>query len=296
MSLHFDLRDLELFVAVADAGSIARAAERSHTVASAVSKRLSDLEQSFGASLLVRGARGVELTPAGHALLSSARRMLHQARQLDEELHQYAAGVRGQVRIFANISAIVQFLPPVLASFAQTHPDIRIHLEEHISADIARAVVENIADIGIVSDAPNLEGLSVSAFREDELVVIARPQQFPEATRHIAFQQVLSHPLVSLHAESSLQQLLVRAAADAGCSLNLRIQVTSFDAVCAMVAAGLGIGVIPRAAGDPYLQSLGLVAVPLSDTWARRHLYLCVRSGEQLPTAARLLFERLQPQ
>ena len=75
MALHFDLRDLELFVAVAEAGSIARAAERSHTVASAVSKRLSDLEESFGATLLIRGARGVELTPAGHALLSTARAM-----------------------------------------------------------------------------------------------------------------------------------------------------------------------------------------------------------------------------
>ena len=85
MTLRFDLRDLQLFVAVADAGSIARAAERSNTVASAVSKRISDLEEDFGSALIVRGAKGVELTTAGHALLVRARAMLHQAQQLDDE-------------------------------------------------------------------------------------------------------------------------------------------------------------------------------------------------------------------
>jgi DNA-binding transcriptional LysR family regulator len=294
MALHFDLRDLELFVAVAEAGSIARAAERSHTVASAVSKRLSDLEQNFGAALLTRGARGVELTPAGHALLNTARRLLHQATQLDVELRQYASGLRGQVRVFANISAIVQFLPPALASFMQQHPDIHIHLEEHVSSFIARAVAENVADIGIVSEAPAIEGITSLPFRKDELVVVARRGTLPTDRERIAFRDVLTHPLVSLHADSALQHLLVRAAADADCALNLRIQVTSFDAVCAMVAAGLGIGVIPRGATTPWTESSGLVAIPLQDAWAQRQLWLCVRAEDQLHPAAQLLLAHLQ--
>ena len=294
MALHFDLRDLELFVAVAEAGSIARAAERSHTVASAVSKRLSDLEESFGATLLIRGARGVELTPAGHALLSTARRLLHQAVQLDGELRQYASGLRGQVRVFANISAIVQFLPPALASFMQRHPDIHIHLEEHVSSVIARAVAENVADIGIVSDAPTIEGLITLPFRKDELVVVARRGTVAADSERIAFRDVLDHPLVSLHADSALQHLLVRAAAEADRALNLRIQVTSFDAVCAMVAAGLGIGVIPRGATAPWTDASGLVAIPLQDAWAQRQLLLCVRAQDRLHPAAQLLLEHLR--
>lgn len=102
--MHFDLRDLELFVAVAEAGSIAKAAEHCHTVASAVSKRLSDLEAGYGTALLVRSSKGVAPTPAGLALLVRARAVLHQAGQLDRELRGYSAGVRGQVRVFANIS------------------------------------------------------------------------------------------------------------------------------------------------------------------------------------------------
>ena len=110
----------------------------------------------------------------------------------------------------------------------------------------------------------------------------------------IAFRDVLNYPLVSLHADSALQHLLVRAAADADRALNLRIQVTSFDAVCAMVAAGLGIGVIPRGATAPWTDASGLVAIPLQDAWAQRQLLLCVRSVDQLHPAAQLLLAHLQ--
>lgn len=133
--VRFDLRDLELFVAVAEAGSIARAADRAHTVASAISKRISDLEDNFGTALLVRGAKGVELTATGHALLARARVLLHQASQLENEMHRHASGAHGYVRVFANISAIVEFLPRALASFAAAYPEIHVHLEEHVSSE-----------------------------------------------------------------------------------------------------------------------------------------------------------------
>ena len=161
--MKFDLRDLELFVAVADAGSIARAAERSHTVASAVSKRISDLEEVFGCALIVRAAKGVELTAAGHALLVRARVLLHQAAQLDDEMRRHASGSRGYVRVFANISSIVEFLPGALASFSAAHPDIHVQLEEHVSSAIAAAVADSSADFGIVSELPLIEGLTHGA-------------------------------------------------------------------------------------------------------------------------------------
>jgi DNA-binding transcriptional LysR family regulator len=292
--LRFDLRDLELFVAVADAGSIARAAERSHTVASAVSKRISDLEESAGCALLLRGAKGVELTAAGHALLARARVVLHQAAQLDDEMRRHASGTRGYVRMFANISAIVEFLPAALASFAQQHPDIHIHLEEHISAAIAAAVADNSADLGIVSELPAINGLTTVPFRNDELVVVLQPGHALAQRKSITFAEVANQPFVGLHAGSSLHRLLTRAAVEAGQSLNWRVHVTSFDAVCAMVAVGLGVSVVPRAATTAYIRSLSVASVPLSDEWAKRQLFLCVRSGAPLHSAAKLLFDHLQ--
>ncbi len=294
--MRFDLRDLELFVAVAEAGSIARAAERSHTVASAVSKRISDLEETFGSSLLARGAKGVELTAAGHALLVRARAMLNQARQLDDEMRRHASGTRGYVRVFANISAIVEFLPAALASFATKHPDVHVHLEEHLSSAIAVAVADNSADFGIVGELPVIDGLETIPFRHDELVLVTRPDH-PLSTREVvSFAELTDLSFIGVHAGSSLYNLLTRAAANLDATINWRIQVTSFDAACAMVAAGLGISIVPRGATTAYVRSLSLHAVPLSDGWAQRQLFLCTRAGIPLHSAARLLFEHLRGQ
>jgi DNA-binding transcriptional LysR family regulator len=291
--MNFDLRDLELFVAVADAGSIARAAERSHTVASAVSKRVSDLEEVFGCALLVRAAKGVELTAAGHALLVRARVLLHQAAQLDDEMRRHASGVRGYVRVFANISAIVEFLPGALASFNASHPDIHVQLEEHVSAGVAAAVADGSADFGIVSELPMIDGLRTVPFRNDELVVVLQPAHPLARHESLAFAEIADQPFVGLHAGSALHHLLTRAATETGCALNWRINVRSFDAACAMVAAGLGVGIVPRAATTPYIRSLSLACISLRDAWARRQLFLCSRANAPLHSAATALYEHL---
>ena len=189
-TLRFDLRDLELFVAVADAGSIARAAERSHTVASAVSKRISDLEESFGSALLVRGAKGVELTAAGHALLARARVLLHQATQLDDEMRRHASGrawLRARVREHFGDRGVPA---GALASFAAQHPDIHVHLEEHVSSAIAAAVADNSADFGIVSELPVIDGLTTLPFRNDELVLVLQPDHPLARRKSIAFADI----------------------------------------------------------------------------------------------------------
>ena len=291
--MRFDFRDLEQFMAVAETGSIARAAERCHTVASAVSKRLSDLEDSFGTPLLVRGTKGVELTAAGHTFLARARGVLHQAEQIDEEMRRHASGARGHVRVFANISAIVEFLPAALASFLAKYPDIHIHLEEHVSAAIAAGVADNLADFGILSEVTAVAGLTMTPFRTDELVVVLQPDHVLAEKPGLSFSDIVQLPLVGLHANSSLHHLLARAAADEGRPLNFRIRVTSFDAVCAMVAAGLGIGVIPKAAATAYAVQLRLNTIPLTESWARRQLLICTRSDEALPGAARQLLDHL---
>jgi DNA-binding transcriptional LysR family regulator len=292
----FDFRDLEHFVAVAETGSIARAAERCHTVASAVSKRLSDLEASFGTPLLVRGAKGVELTAAGHSFLARARSVLHQAEQLDEDLRRHALGARGHVRVFANISAIVEFLPAALTSFLAKHPEIHVHLEEHVSTSVAAGVADNLADFGIMSSLTAVEGLTTTPFRTDELAIVLRPDH-PLADRSaLSFADIARLPFVGLHANSSLHHLLSRAAADEGGQLNVRIRVTSFDAVCAMVAAGLGIGVVPKATAAPYTAQLRLSTIPLTDPWAARQLLICTRSDEALHPAAQRLLDHLLDQ
>jgi DNA-binding transcriptional LysR family regulator len=292
--MRFDFKDLELFVAVAEAGSIARAADRCHTVASAVSKRLSDLEDSFGTALLQRSARGVELTSAGHAFLVRARKLLLQAEQLDDEIDKHSAGLRGQVRVFANMSAIVEFLPALLAAFLDDHSDIHVHLEQHVSGHIAAAILDNAADFGIVGELPNLDKLTLVPFRHDELVLVSRSDSAFASRGQVTFTEVAASPLVCLDANSSLHYVLAKAAAESGLQLDLRIRVASFDAACAMVAAGLGVSILPRLAVASYAHAFNLSLTQLSDAWASRQLSICLRSDQTLHPAAQQLFDFLK--
>lgn len=252
------------------------------------------MEERFGTELLVRGGKGVELTSAGNALVARARVLLQHARQLEDEIRRHASGTRGYVRVFANISSIVEFLPGALSAFAAAHPDIHVHIEEHVSSAVAMAVADNSADFGILSEAPLLEGLATVPFRKDELVVVTKPDDALAKRDRVAFAEIAELPLIGLPPNSSLQQLLTRAAIESGATLNWRIHVTSFDAVCAMVAAGLGVSVIPRAATTPYIRSLSLAAIPLSDMWSKRQLLLCSRADKPLHRAAQLLFDHLK--
>ena len=157
-----DLTSLQLFVAVCEAGSIGKAAEREFIAPSAVSKRLSDLEAALDTALLYRHARGVDLTPAGQSLLHHARSLLFGLEKMQGELSEYADGVRGHVRVHASISAIVQFLPEDLGTFVRRHPEVKVDLEEHLSSEVMRAVQEGAADLGICNvSAVTLSGAAL---------------------------------------------------------------------------------------------------------------------------------------
>ena len=289
-----DLTSLQLFVAVCELGSIGRAAEREFIAASAVSKRLSDLEAAVDTALLYRHSRGVTLTPAGESLLHHARTVLFGLERMQGELSEYADGVRGHVRMHANISAIVQFLPEDLGAFARAHSQIKIDLQEHLSPDVLHAVREGAADLGICNVPATAEGdLQSRPYRADNLVLIVPQGHALQAQAAIKFDEVLDWDIVGLHAGSSISLAMRQAAAQAGRPLRQRIQVTGLDAMCRMIDNGLGVGLLPDRA-FALMQGVGhLAAVPLDEPWARRELRLVARDFDALPVTARLLVEHL---
>src|SRR5690606_14261151 len=289
-----DLTSLQLFVAVCELGSIGRAAEREYIAASAVSKRLSDLEAAVDTALLYRHSRGVTLTPAGESLLHDARNVLYGLERMQGELSEYSDGVRGHVRMHATISSIVQFLPEDLGSFAKEHSQIKIDLQEHLSADVLQAVHEGTADIGICNmGQANTNGLQTKPYRTDRLVLVA-PEGHALAQREsVSFEEVLEWDIVGLHGGSSISLAMRGAAARSGHPLHQRIQVTSLDAMCRMIDNGLGVGLIPDRAFE-LMHGVGhLKSVPLTDSWAQRTLSLVARDFDALPVTSRLLVEHL---
>ena len=290
-----DLTSLQLFVAVCELGSIGRAAEREFIAASAISKRLSDLEAALHTPLLYRHTRGVDLTPAGESLLHHARSVLYSLEKMQGELSEYADGVRGHVRVHANISAIVQYLPEDLGVFAREHEAIKIDLEEHLSSEVLRAVQEGAADLGICHANPGTHELQSLPYKQDRLALVL-PASHPLAkTRAIDFVATLDFDHVGLHTNSSIYVAMHQAALDAGRSIKLRIHVTGLDAMCRMIENGLGIGVMPLRAFEFMQGGIGrsLVSIALNDPWAVREIRLVARDFSTLPVAARSLVSHL---
>ncbi|RZI70657.1 MAG: LysR family transcriptional regulator [Variovorax sp.] len=290
-----DLTSLQLFVAVCELGTIGRAAEREFIAASAISKRLSDLEATLNTPLLYRHARGVDLTPAGESLLHHARSVLYSLEKMQGELSEYADGVRGHVRVHANISAIVQFLPEDLGVFTRAHEAIKVDLEEHLSSEVLRAVQEGAADLGICHVANGSSELQSLPYRRDRLALIVPAGHALSAEDAIDFIASLDCDHVGLHTNSSIYVAMRQAATEAGRAIRLRIHVTGLDAMCRMIDNGLGVGVMPQRAFDLLQAGVGsrLASVPLNDAWAEREIRLVARDFSTLPVAARTLVNHL---
>jgi DNA-binding transcriptional LysR family regulator len=289
----FDPISLRLFIAVCEARSIARAAEREAIAPSAVSKRLGALEAETGAALLQRGRRGVVLTQAGEVLLRYARELLQSMDRAHAELGAFASGVQGHVRVFASLSAIAESLPEDIGAFVRRYEKVRVSLDERVSSEVMRGVEEGRADIGICWDASDRRRLHAVPYKRDHLAVAVPPDHPLAARRTVSFEETLDFEHVEILAGSIVRATQHRHAAALGKSVRSRIQVTTFDAACRIVAAGLAVAIVPLEVMAPFEQALDLRAIPLSDPWARRRFIACVRDKAALSVPARMLLESL---
>ena len=288
---------LRLFVAVMEENAIARAAAREHIAPSAASRRLAELEDQLQVELFTRSNRGSQPTAAAYALLNMARGVLNEmdgiASQMKNYAHGSGQGLRGHVRVMANISSITQFLPAQLQGFLSQHPHVDVRLQERVSTDIARAVAENEADIGLLNNGSYGSKISLRPYRRDRLAVVLPQGHVLAKHEQLELRQIVEHELIGMHADSALNHLITRSAADQGLQPRLRMKVTGYDALCLMVAAGLGIGILPEGSARIYMGTLPLRCIRLHEPWAERQLMLCVRSQDGLSPVAQLLAEHL---
>lgn len=288
-----DLSTLRVVVAAADLGSISAASERLQLAVAAASSRITALEESLGFRVFERSSRGVQLTPAGQMLVQRSRALLTDADRLAQHLRGYSEGLQGHVRVLANTSALLEVLPQRLEQFMKAHPLIRIDLEERGSPEIPLALIEGRADFGVVDLPVPPAGLAFTPFFSDTLVLLT-PRSHPLASRRrLRLADALDEPFITLTDGTALSNRLLASAADAGRPLNVRMRMRGFDAVCRMVAAGLGVGVLPLEAIAPQLAHLPLTAVPLSDPWARRTHHIATRTDAPPAPAALTLIRAL---
>ena len=285
-----DLSSLEILIAAIEEKSLSRAAERVHLVTSAASKRISELERRLGTTLLRRHGRGVEPTPAGAMLYQQAKAILRNVAQARQSLAAFASSGVPNIRLVANSSTVLQFLPADISAFARKVPAARVDLVEAFSYDVPRMVADGQADIGIYHAEHPSSGVASMPYRTDRLGLVV-PVGHPLSQRtSLRLNEALDYDFLGNFPRHSLDEFLTLAGASISRPLRVRAQVSNPEARCAMVREGMGLAIMPEGIARNYEARLGLVVLPLTDAWAARQLYVCVRDPEALsPQAGALL-------
>ena len=293
MARHIDPYSLRLFVAAARAGSIALAAASEHIAASALSRRIADLEATFGVPLLIRSPQGVTLTEAGKIAIDGSLKFDQYLQSLVREVQTQAGTVCGTLRLCATASAIVGFLPERLNVFRTTYPLVEIELQERVTDEVIRACLDGSNDVGICIAKNVSNALDSWPFAYDQLSVVL-PHGHPLAKKsRLRFTDIISYPLVSILTHGALDRLLNDQAAAYHMSLKVSVSVRSFNAVCRMVEAGLGIAVIPHHGAAVAARAGSIVQRSLDEDWANRELRVYALSKKPRSRAAEALIDTL---
>jgi DNA-binding transcriptional LysR family regulator len=294
IAVRFDLVDLQLFIAVADARSITRGAQRVHLALASASARIKSLEAALGVALLKRGRRGVELTAVGESLLDHARIIMHEVETMRGDLVAFSRGLKATIRLLANTSGLSEHLPKTLAGFLAAHPHLSIDVEERESTEIAAAIASGAADLGLAAEHALPDGIERIAFSEDRLVIVAARQDELAGRRQLDFREVVGRDFIGLTPSSALHAHIAGHAARLGARLRFRARLNNFDAIGQMVAAGIGIAVMPEVAAKRCARSMRIGTIRIRDPWANRRLVICARSFRALPRPAQQLVEHLR--
>ena len=264
-AMAYDLTDLELFLQVVDQGSITQGAEHTHLSLASASARITAMEKALGAKLLDRHRRGVVPSPTGWLLVAHARAIVGQLARMRTELARCSDGLQSPLVVLANTSATQTLVPTALADFLATHSNVDVELQERPSAEL-----------GIIADTVDSARLECTTLRPDRLVVIV-PANHPLADRdQVAFSACLDYPFLGFTQGNPLQEHLSGQTQPLGLRPRYRAYLPTTEAICAAVAAGVGIAVVPAlaAARWPHQE---LRTVDLTNAWAHRNLLLCCR-------------------
>jgi len=271
-----NLAALEIFVAAVEEKSLSKAAERENLVTSAVSKRITELERQLQRALLLRHGRGVEPTPAGTLLYQRAKAILLSVQHAQNAVNSFSSDGMAKLRLAANPSTLLQFLPARMGRFLSGRDNLSIDLIEAHSYDIPRIVAEGSVDIGIYHARHPSPGVSSYHFANDRVGLVV-PVGHPLADRRsLHLEEVLDYDLLGYFPRHSLDQFLAYVGPTVSRPPTIKLQVSNFETRCRMIREGLGIGMVPERIAQNYLSSMGLVLLRLEDEWAERQFFACV--------------------
>lgn len=292
MRINTEIGELQAFLAVAEKSSFRAAAESLFISQPALSRRIDKLERDLKCQLLERTTRRVSLTAAGHQFLSHAQAVIDELERAYQGLEATAVARSGKVTLACVPSVANHLLPAVLGDFAAVCPLVRVRVIDESAQTVLDSVREGRADFGLSFLGSQEAELDFSAIRAERYVVVV-PNAHPLARRKtVAWRLLEKEPLVSVSSSSGNRLLIDSAFAKTRKRPSIRYEINHVTGAINLVAAGLGIAIIPGLALDTRLHP-GLTGIPLVDPAITRTLGLVVRKGDKLHGVAQRLADTL---
>ena len=286
-SLNLDY--LRAFVTVIEQGSFSAAAERLGLTQPAVSLQIRQLEKKLGTALIERVGRNARPTAAGSELLAHADQIASAVSSAIEAVGRHASGVLGRVRLGTGATACIFLLPSVLGTLRRNYPSLEITVTTGNTADVVKAIEENIIDIGLVTMPAAGRMLEMTPVLDDEFVAIA-PEGVVLPDR-VTAARLAELPLLLFEPGGNTRRIVDRWFASSNVPLNPAMSLGSVEAIKAMVGAGLGCSVLPGMA-VPGERPSGLVVRPLSPRLDRQ-LAVVIRRDKRLSRGLRVTYDAL---
>ncbi|GGH62612.1 LysR family transcriptional regulator [Comamonas phosphati] len=282
--LHLTLRQLEIFCAVAQAGSTVAAAQVVALSQSATSAALQQLEQALHVQLFERVGKRLALNDAGRTLLPQALSALEQALSIEQAFSASAADLPVHLRVAASTTIGTYALPQVLARLARTHPKVRVDLQIANTREVGEAVQALEVDLGLIEGSSHWPGLEVEPWLRDELVMVASP-------RHALVAQAAQKPLGAAALRkaawllrepgSGTREMVEHALLPHLHQMPASSTMGSSEAIARCVAQGLGISCLSRVLVQAQLATGELVMLPTTLPRMWRDFSLVQREGKR---------------
>lgn len=272
--MHYTLRQLEVFLAVAGTQNISRAAETLAMSQSAVSGSLSDLESHFDIQLFDRIGKRIQLNEFGRALRPRAQALLEQAQDLENALRKHSD--IGRLQIGATLTIGNYLAVELMARFMREQPDAQISLEVANTQEIVTKVVNFELDIALVEGELTHPELEITPWHEDELIVFCAPQHPFAVKDKLTDDDLLEATWIVRETGSGTRQTFERAMHGLLPKLNIMLELQHTEAIKRAVETGLGLGCISRVALRDAIRRGNLVALSVPHRDFRRHFYFIV--------------------
>lgn len=292
--MKIDSTTVQLVLAIAEEGSISRAADRLNLAVAAASRRVTELEQQCGTQIFQRVPHGTKVTDAGRTLLEHIRQIDSLILRLKDDAAAISQGLDGHLLIGAPKSAMIQFLAGDIARITRRFPDITIQLVEENSKVIQQMLRDRVIDIGIYEKTSGFMPLYPVPYREDRLVLVYDRLLYPFPRQPVPLDDILDLPIISLGKGSAILTALQRAYQSRGRPFQTRYVVSGFDTMLTLVREGLGVGLIPPRVLARFQPRPTLASAEIEGDWHLRQYMMAANTQHAPPLLIQNVMDALR--